>query len=113
MYAVSSFASASSPFHHYNSNNHNAWLMQQQYLAQQQQQQAQQQQQQQFFHRQRQHIIPFPYSSSNLSNMNNDTNDPPNKLKHKDVVLYKTESCRNWTELGHCRYKKEKKEDFQ
>lgn len=25
------------------------------------------------------------------------------KLKHKEVVLYKTESCRNWTELGHCR----------
>lgn len=29
--------------------------------------------------------------------------EPPNKLKHKEVVLYKTESCRNWTELGHCR----------
>lgn len=26
------------------------------------------------------------------------------KLKHKEVVLYKTESCRNWNELGHCRY---------
>lgn len=26
-----------------------------------------------------------------------------NKLKHKEVILYKTESCRNWTELGHCR----------
>ncbi|CAO0795623.1 unnamed protein product [Mucor circinelloides] len=27
-------------------------------------------------------------------------------LKHKEVVLYKTEFCRNWTELGHCRYGK-------
>ncbi|KAI8087185.1 WD40-repeat-containing domain protein [Thamnidium elegans] len=30
----------------------------------------------------------------------------PENLKHKEVVLYKTESCRNWTELGHCRYGK-------
>ncbi|CEP07735.1 hypothetical protein [Parasitella parasitica] len=27
-------------------------------------------------------------------------------LKHKEVLLYKTESCRNWAELGHCRYGK-------
>lgn len=32
------------------------------------------------------------------------TNNNNTKLKHKEVVLYKTESCRNWTELGHCRY---------
>ncbi|KAI8967294.1 hypothetical protein BDF20DRAFT_829797 [Mycotypha africana] len=24
----------------------------------------------------------------------------------KDIKLYKTEFCRNWTELGHCRYNK-------
>ncbi|CAO3639014.1 unnamed protein product [Mucor hiemalis] len=32
--------------------------------------------------------------------------DSATRLKHKEVELYKTESCRNWTELGHCRYGK-------
>lgn len=32
--------------------------------------------------------------------------DPATRLKHKEVELYKTEACRNWTELGHCRYGK-------
>lgn len=35
----------------------------------------------------------------------NSATDPATRLKHKEVELYKTESCRNWTELGHCRYK--------
>jgi hypothetical protein len=50
--------------------------------------------QQQFNQHQHQQII-SPHSN---------ITEPPTKLKHKEVVLYKTESCRNWTELGHCRY---------
>ncbi|CEG65794.1 hypothetical protein RMATCC62417_02501 [Rhizopus microsporus] len=28
----------------------------------------------------------------------------PFKSKQKEITLYKTEFCRNWIELGHCRY---------
>ncbi|KAI7866602.1 hypothetical protein BDF14DRAFT_1810504 [Spinellus fusiger] len=32
--------------------------------------------------------------------------EKPLKNKDKEATLYKTEYCRNWTELGHCRYGK-------
>ncbi|KAI9486282.1 MAG: hypothetical protein EXX96DRAFT_452016, partial [Benjaminiella poitrasii] len=27
-------------------------------------------------------------------------------ISYKDIVLYKTENCRNWNEMGFCRYGK-------
>ncbi|KAL9539976.1 hypothetical protein MBANPS3_009949 [Mucor bainieri] len=30
----------------------------------------------------------------------------PSEITYKDIVLYKTECCRNWEEKGHCRYGK-------
>ncbi|CAO3656782.1 unnamed protein product [Mucor fragilis] len=30
----------------------------------------------------------------------------PSEITYKDIVLYKTECCRNWEEKGHCRYDK-------
>ncbi|KAI8638404.1 hypothetical protein BD408DRAFT_373564 [Parasitella parasitica] len=30
----------------------------------------------------------------------------PYEITYKDIILYKTECCRNWEEKGHCRYGK-------
>ncbi|KAL0142825.1 CCCH-type zinc finger transcription factor [Mucor lusitanicus] len=30
----------------------------------------------------------------------------PSEITYKDIILYKTECCRNWEEKGHCRYGK-------